>query len=528
MDHSSPELHIEPFEQDEVKNITSPAIVVPDISYHPSSSAAATETPPPASGSAMAPTIQKPTDYLFGGKEAWDLHGRNTLKDFLASEDRLSYPLTEEPKLTFIVILYNNAHLSLLSLMSIWHNADVSYELVIVDNCSTDSTSAVLDRIDHATIIRNSTNVGFAPACIQGAMISRGDYFCFLNNDALLEPNSLQPALSNFERDPTVGAVGGKILLADGRLQESGAILWCDGTTNGYGRGADPNELQYVSRRPVDYCSGAFLITPRHLFNEAGGFDDIFAPGYYEDVDYCMRLWQKGFRVLYEPLSTVRHYENAGSANKAAALTNVIRNHQTFWQKWREQLSLHYEPTEFNFHAASVAAKNDRRRILFVAGEVPHRRSGTLYTRDWNVLRQLVHIGQVTCATLVLAPCIEDYVDIPQEVEFMDASEKRDAALRGYVRDYDLIWVSGEPYLADLASALSQMDCQDLEIVLDVGETESQVPMVLFENGGPSKQFGSVSRRDLVPHQQADPSLDRNGRNSSITEEKRIRIWVVS
>ena len=113
------------------------------------------------------------------------------------------------------------------------------YELIIVDNASTDQTGPMLDRLQGAKIIRNQTNVGFGPACMQAAACAAGEYLCFFNNDALLGPTAMSVALANFRND-TVGAVGGKILLANGALQEAGNIVWSDGSALGYGRGDDP------------------------------------------------------------------------------------------------------------------------------------------------------------------------------------------------------------------------------------------------------------------------------------------------
>lgn len=510
-----------------VPNISSVAFSVAEMPDLTSALSPSPETPNPTSNPVIPLPMELPVDYLSGGKKAWDIYGRNRLTDFLASRARFSFPPNPKPKLTVILVFYNNAHLSLLSLLSIKQNADVNYEVVVVDNCSNDLTDALLDCIDNATVIRNRTNLGFAPACMQGVQQSRGDYVCFLNNDALLEPNSLKAALRNFENDSRIGAVGGRILCADGRLQEAGSILWCDGTSTSYGRGDDPDKLQYSFRRPVDYCSGAFLITPRRLFEEVGGFDEVFAPGYYEDADYCMRLWTKGFRVLYEPLSGIRHYENAGSANKAAALTHVMVNHRTFWQRWRERLHIHYEPREDNLHSASIASADDRLRILLVFDEVPHHRRDASYSRPWEILNHLATIGHVTCATLVTAPSKGDYVDIPRDIQLLDATDSTHAALRRYIDDYDLIWVSGEQYLHDLTSALSGVDCPDFDVVLDVGQSERQVPTALFEEGMPSKQFGSVSQREVVIRQGAAEQLGGGEGNASIKEERTIKIWVV-
>ena len=191
-------------------------------------------------------------------QEAWDKQGRARLRQLLQGDEQLACPAAENPTVSFIVVLHNRAHLSLLSLESVIANADVSYELIVVDNASTDETGLMLDRLQGAKIIRNPTNVGFGPACMQAAACAAGEYLCFFNNDALLSPTAISAALANFAH-ASVGAVGGKVLLANGALQEAGNIVWSDGSALGYGRGDDPQAPPYDFRRPVDYCSGSLL-----------------------------------------------------------------------------------------------------------------------------------------------------------------------------------------------------------------------------------------------------------------------------
>ena len=176
------------------------------------------------------------------GKEEWDRYGKSRLADLLRSDRRIVFPPVGQsrPDVSIILVLFNKSHLSLLCLESILASSDVEFEVVVVDNNSTDETQQLVDRLDGATVIRNEQNAGFGPACMQGAAIAQGKYLCFLNNDALLEPGCLSAAVKNLRDDPTVGAVGGKILFADGRLQEAGSIIWNDGSALGYGRDDDP------------------------------------------------------------------------------------------------------------------------------------------------------------------------------------------------------------------------------------------------------------------------------------------------
>ena len=88
--------------------------------------------------------------------------------------------------------------------------------------------------------------------------------------------------------------------------------------------------------RDVDYCSGALLATPRALFEQLGGFDPAFAPGYYEDTDYCFKLRDKGYRVLVQPEATVIHMEGgtAGLDVSRGMKQFQVVNQNKFLERW--------------------------------------------------------------------------------------------------------------------------------------------------------------------------------------------------
>ena len=107
-----------------------------------------------------------------------------------------------------------------------------------------------------------------------------------LNNDTTVTEGWLPPLLQLFEK-PDVGIVGPKLLFPNGKLQEAGGIIWQDASGWNYGRADDPSRPQYSYVRETDYVSGAALMVRRSLWQELGGFDETFAPAYYEDTDLC-------------------------------------------------------------------------------------------------------------------------------------------------------------------------------------------------------------------------------------------------
>jgi GT2 family glycosyltransferase len=332
------------------------------------------------------------------GREFWDECGRHILASMLATQQRLTFSKPSRPAVSVIVVLSNKAHLSVLCLGALLFQTGVDYELIIVDNGSSDETVEVLNLIDSATLIKNSNNLGFGPAVMQAAACAEGEFLCLLNNDALLERGSLGTAIQVFKDRPDTGAVGGKVRLADGRLQEAGCIVWRDGRVRQWGREDDPRLPKYCFRRPVDYCSAVSLVTPRSLFHQLGGLDERYVPAYYEDVDYCMKLWGAKRPVIYEPQSVVHHYEGASSPSSVGTREMILANHRRFAGRWRGALRFHLIDSPANTIRASIAAQSRSPRYLCFIGGLSDpsglRDQGSLLQR----LRSLVREGNtVTC-----------------------------------------------------------------------------------------------------------------------------------
>ena len=111
-----------------------------------------------------------------------------------------------------------------------------------------------------------------------------------------------------------VGAVGGRLVYPDGRLQEAGGLVFRDGSAAKFGYGdPDPDFPLFMVPREVDYCSGCLLAFRRDFFLESGGFDPAYGFGFYEDTDFCFRVRALGRVVLYEPESVVVHVEGASA-----------------------------------------------------------------------------------------------------------------------------------------------------------------------------------------------------------------------
>ena len=265
---------------------------------------------------------------------------------------------------SIIIPVFNRAGLTLRCLESLaQHTPEGLYEVIVVDNGSTDTTPELLASLDgDVRIITNAENVGYTLACNQGAERAEGRYLVFLNNDTEPQPGWLQALLAAAEADPAVGAVGARLVYPDGRLQEAGGLVFSDGSGWNFGRGDDPTRPAYGLPCEVDYCSGACLLVRADRFRELGGFDPRYAPAYYEDTDLCFGLRSIGAKVMYEPAAVVVHHEGgtAGTDLGSGYKRFQTNNRDKFLAKWADALATQDPPPTATGRAPGTADRGAR------------------------------------------------------------------------------------------------------------------------------------------------------------------------
>jgi GT2 family glycosyltransferase len=217
--------------------------------------------------------------------------------------------------------------------------ADIAHEVIVFSNGL--GIAALVDvqrRFPDVCLKLSPVNLGFAGGCNGAARYARGQYLVFLNDDAEVEPGWLESLIDSIEMEPGVGAVGSQILRPDGSVQESGSVIWSDGSTGAVGRDLPPGTSEYSYRRQVDYCSAASLLIARDVWNEVGGMDEEYHPAYYEDVDLCFTLRAKGLKIIYEPRSRIRHAESS-STDEHFRQFLFDRNRRRLREKWVAELA---------------------------------------------------------------------------------------------------------------------------------------------------------------------------------------------
>jgi GT2 family glycosyltransferase/glycosyltransferase involved in cell wall biosynthesis len=282
-------------------------------------------------------------------------------------------------------------HACLASLQTIEERS--AFEVIVVDDCSTDETAELVPRMQGVVYLRNEKNSGFIFSCNRGAAPARGKYLFFLNNDTIVTPGWLTALLATFVEDPQAGIVGSKLVYPHGQLQEAGGIIWRDASGWNYGKFDDPEKPEYNYLREVDYCSGAALMIRKSLFQSLGGFDPKYAPAYYEDADLSFKVRKAGYKVFYQPLSEIIHYEGITGGTDLSTGTKKHQdiNRLTFADTWATELGAKPVTGDLTFlNEPQLGRKN----ILVIDHHLPmpEKDAGSLRMfHILNILRRLGH-----------------------------------------------------------------------------------------------------------------------------------------
>ena len=222
-------------------------------------------------------------------------------------------------------------------------------EIIVVDNASTDGSPAmVAAEFPEAILIRSSQNLGFARANNLGFQHATGSLLALINSDVLVHPECLQRLSAFLETHPGVGLVGPKVIGGDGQLQRScrrlpnvwNTVCRVFALDSALPRwrlfsGREMRHWDHDSQAEVECLSGCFWVARRAAVEKIGVLDERFF-FYAEDVDWCKRYWDGGWKVVYVPEATATHFGGASSDNAPMRYSiEMLRANLAYWRKHR-------------------------------------------------------------------------------------------------------------------------------------------------------------------------------------------------
>ncbi len=235
------------------------------------------------------------------------------------------------PLVSIIIPCFNHLDLTQRCLASIRQSTDLPYEVVIVDNGSSDGTAtwAVGEGL---RVIANTENLGFPRACNQGLLAAHGEFLLLLNNDTVVSPGWLTGLLQHAEADPSVGLVGPSTNFAAGRQRIEASYASQEEFLAFAARLAREQAGQAES---VPALVGVCLLIPRRVMLAVGLLDERFGLGNFEDNDYCLRVRMAGFRVLWVRHVFIHHQGHQSFRDLGEGFQRLLEsNERLYREKW--------------------------------------------------------------------------------------------------------------------------------------------------------------------------------------------------
>jgi GT2 family glycosyltransferase len=256
------------------------------------------------------------------------------------------------PRVSVIIASWNTRDLLAACLESLRSPLSAGLaEVIVVDNGSEDGSPAMVrERFPSAMLICPGRNLGFGGANNLGLRAARGRYIVLLNSDTEVPDGALESMCDFMDAHPRVGILGPKLLNPDGSVQLSCrrfpsyrtalfdrySLLTRLFPRNPYSREYLMTDTGHSDTREVDWVSGACLMARREAIEEVGPLDEAFFM-YAEDVDWCYRMHQKGWKVVYYPEARVLHH--VGRSTRSAPFRMTVERHRSMWVFYKKHYS---------------------------------------------------------------------------------------------------------------------------------------------------------------------------------------------
>ncbi|HEX8707885.1 MAG TPA: glycosyltransferase family 2 protein [Pyrinomonadaceae bacterium] len=258
-------------------------------------------------------------------------------------------------ELSIIIVNWNGGELLRRSVESVLEAPPaVSYEIIVVDNASTDGSLQWLRNcgVENLRLIENAENLGFGKGNNQAFAATDAPLLFLLNSDAEVRPGAIDTLIATITSGERIGVCGPRLINPDGTLQAS---VWNNpvtpfemiaGTLRLYkllprrlrGEMLLGYHWDHASRREAQMLSGAALLVKKKMVTEVGGFDERFHM-YGEDTEWCLRIVRSGWLMIFEPAATVMHHGGQSSSKRWNSLEKQSVESKAFFRFQRYCLS---------------------------------------------------------------------------------------------------------------------------------------------------------------------------------------------
>ena len=294
-----------------------------------------------------------------------------------AGHYRVRYELPPDPPLVSIVVPTRDAlnHLRACVESVLEKSSYKNIELLVVDNRSTDPQAlaylAALAQRPGVRVLRYDQPFNYSAINNYAAGLAVGEVLCLLNNDAeVITPGWIEDMLGHLLQ-PRVGAVGAKLLFGDGRVQHAGDTVGPGGCAHHLHSMIERDAPGYCNRailaQELSSVTAACLLTWRSLFRELGGLDECNLPVAFNDVDYCLRVREAGYRVIWTPYAELYHHESVsrGADNGGKDKKRLTGEAKYMRKRWKHVMdhdpyynpNLSYERPDFSLSNAPLVKR---------------------------------------------------------------------------------------------------------------------------------------------------------------------------
>ena len=284
-----------------------------------------------------------------------DLPGQAAAIDGAPGAYRLRYELTGSPLVSVLIPNKDHAEDLQRCLSSLYAKAGYdNFEVLVIENNSTDPATftyydTLPEKFPRCRVVRYEGAFNFSAVNNFGAQFAAGEHLLLLNNDIEVLSEGFLRELLSYSQRPDVGAVGAKLYYPDDTIQHAGVLMGINGSAGhshkSYPRKAVGDLYRLITTQNYMAVTGACLMTKTALYREAGGLDEEQFAVAYNDVDYCLKLWEKGLLNVYTPCAEAYHYESKsrGLDTLSENAKRYEREKANFYAKYQRYID-NYDP----------------------------------------------------------------------------------------------------------------------------------------------------------------------------------------